>query len=168
MQVEFFAPMTPPTRTEQQHRVFFKNGRPVFFRDAKLREAISQLERAVAPYVPISPLEGAVYVKIIWCFPYRKTEKKSLIGEAIPKDTRPDIDNLNKNLLDVLNKKIIADDSQIVRLTVEKCWYHTPGIYVKVSQIDHQIFSGKVEACIEKAYLKKSGRAETDFCSEGD
>jgi len=151
--IEFFAPMEPPTRTEQQHRVYIRNGRPIFVRDAKLREAISQLEAAVEPYIPGEPINEPVYVKIIWLFPYRKTEKKSLIGEVIPKHTRPDIDNLNKNLLDCLNEKFIKDDSLIVRLTTEKAWYETPGIYVKIATIDPNIFAGKIEASVSKGYL---------------
>lgn len=151
--IEFFCPMTPPTRTEQQHRVYIKNGRPIFVRDAKLREAISQLERAVAPYVPEEPIDKPVYVKIIWLFPYKKTEKKKNLGNVIPKGTRPDIDNLNKNLLDCLNEKFIKDDSLIVRLTTEKAWYEVPGIYVKIYEVDEDIFASKIESCVKKAYL---------------
>lgn len=154
--IEFFAKMNPPTRTEQQHRVYIKNGRPIFVRDAKLREAISQIETAVEPFIPEEPIDEPVYVKIIWLFPYKKTEKKSNIGEVIEKPTRPDLDNLNKNLLDCLNEKFYKDDSLIVRLTTEKAWYETPGIYVKISTIDHNIFAGKIEAAISKSYLNNT------------
>lgn len=151
MGYEFFLDIIPPTRTEQQHRVFVSNGHPVFYRDKRLREAREKIDTALEPYKPEEPLDCPVYVKIIWCFPYKKQVRKKDIGKAVPKDTRPDIDNINKNLLDSLNGRFIKDDAQITRLTIEKCWYKTPGIFIKILPLDREIFSNKVIRAVEGA-----------------
>lgn len=114
-------------------------------------EAIEKIKNAISPFRPEAPVNGPVYIKIIWCFPYRKSERKAKLGEVIPKDTRPDIDNLNKNLLDILQKEqFITDDSNVVRLTTEKCWYETSGLYIKIMEIDPEIFGEKIEKCIQR------------------
>jgi Holliday junction resolvase RusA-like endonuclease len=42
--------------------------------------------------------------------------------ERKPKDTKPDCDNLAKGVLDSLNGLLYRDDSQVVKLTIEK-WH---------------------------------------------
>ena len=48
--------------------------------------------------------------------------------------TRPDIDKLARAVLDAMTGPIIADDSQVVRLLVTKCYDLNPGVVVDVSQ----------------------------------
>ena len=141
--------MIPPTRTEQQHRVYFRNGRAMFARDPKLLEAREQLANGVEQYIPDKPFTEPLAVSIFWVFPYKKSEKKSNIGQVIPKDTRPDIDNLNKNLLDVMNEKFWLDDSQVVRFTSAKAWYKEPGIFIKISPLDIKRFQKQIEGAVK-------------------
>lgn len=150
--MEFFMPMVPPTRTEQQHRVVFsKTGHPVFLRDPKLQKARELLAENLKPHIPEKPFEEPLAVSIFWVFPYKKSIPKKKIGKVIPKDTRPDIDNLNKNLLDVMNGNYWNDDSQVVRFTSAKAWYSEPGIFIRITPLDEERFDSQIQQAIRSA-----------------
>lgn len=70
-------------------------------------------------------LSGSIEVKIQMYF---GVKDKKLWGE--PKNTRPDIDNFVKSVLDGLNGLAWDDDGQIVKITAEK--YYSPIDYCKV------------------------------------
>jgi Holliday junction resolvase RusA-like endonuclease len=61
------------------------------------------------------PMEGPLTADILCVFP---TKRKARTAKA----TKPDCDNLAKSACDALNGVLYHDDSQIVRLTVEK-WH---------------------------------------------
>ena len=108
--------IVPPTATAQQKGVFVRNGRAHFFTKAKVRDAEDFLAAMLAPHAPAEPLRGPVYFQARWCFPYRKSEPKRVTnaGREIAHTVRPDLDNLEKSLLDVLTRlRYMEDDSQI-------------------------------------------------------
>lgn len=147
--IEFFEQMTPPTATAQQRKFFsLPDGKISSYLPKNVKEAKETLKNAVSRHAPESPYDCPVYVKIIWCFPYRKTEKKENIGKVIPKTTRPDTGNLNKMLYDIMTDcGYWVDDALIVRGTEEKCWYKKAGLYIKVLPIDER-FSEKIEDAV--------------------
>lgn len=54
-----------------------------------------------------------------YTFPYKKSEKKSVVkqGLEVPKMTKPDLtDNLNKALLDALEGLVFDNDSRIYKI----------------------------------------------------
>jgi Holliday junction resolvase RusA-like endonuclease len=62
------------------------------------------------------PLEGPLAVTMLFLFSSKtKRERK-------PKDTKPDCDNLAKGVLDSLNGLLYRDDSQVMKLAIEK-WH---------------------------------------------
>ena len=156
--IEFFVPMeTLPTATAQQRKFFSKGGHISTYLPKSVRNAKEVLKEAVLPHAPAEPLKGPVYVKIIWCFPYRKTEKKENIGKVIPKTTRPDTGNLNKSLYDIMTQcGYWTDDSLIVRGTEEKCWYKHSGLYIKVMEIDER-FNQKIKYAVEPFFIREGG-----------
>ena len=66
-----------------------------------------------------------------WCFPV--TEKHQN-GEY--KTTKPDTDNLQKLLKDVMTDlKYWKDDALVASEFIEKFWADVPGIYIEVYEI---------------------------------
>lgn len=119
----------PPTATAQQKGVFVHNGRAHFFTKQKVRDAEDFLTALLAPHAPAEPMRGPVYFQARWCFPYRKSERKSVTktGREIPHTVRPDLDNLEKNLLDVLTRlRFWEDDSQVFVKSTAKVWGPNP------------------------------------------
>ena len=70
-------------------------------------------------------IDGCIEVKIQ---AYYGVKNKKLCGN--PKDTRPDIDNGIKLLLDALNGLAWEDDGQVVKITAEK--YYSYFDYCKI------------------------------------
>lgn len=121
--------IVPPTATAQQKGVFVRHGRAHFFTKEKVRQAEDFLAALLAPHAPEEPLHGPVFLQVRWCFPYRKSEKKSVTraGLEIPHTTRPDLDNLEKALLDVLTRcRFWEDDSQVFTKSTAKVWGPEP------------------------------------------
>lgn len=127
--------IVPPTATAQQKGVFVRNGHAHFFTKAKVRDAEDFLAAMLAPHAPAEPLHGAVYFQARWCFPYRKSERKSVTkaGREIPHTSRPDLDNLEKNLLDVLTRlKFWEDDAQVFTKSTAKVWGPSPYLAIAI------------------------------------
>ena len=121
--------IVPPTATAQQKGVFVHNGRAHFFTKQKVRDAEDFLAALLAPHAPAEPLSGAVYFQARWCFPYRKSEPKRVTaaGREIAHTVRPDLDNLEKALLDVLTRlKYWTDDAQVFTKSTAKVWGPKP------------------------------------------
>lgn len=121
--------IVPPTATAQQKGVFVHNGRAHFFTKQKVRDAEDFLAALLAPHAPAEPLRGGIYLQARWCFPYRKSERKSVTnaGREIAHTVRPDLDNLEKALLDVLTRlRFYEDDSQIFTKSTAKVWGPKP------------------------------------------
>ena len=115
----------PPSATAQQKGVFVRNGRAHFFTKARVRKQEENMVALFLSNLPCGwrPLEGPVSLRIKFVFPYRKSEKKSIVrsGLEIPHDVRPDFGNLQKAVEDSLTMAgVWLDDSQI-------CMYHNPG-----------------------------------------
>ena len=121
--------IVPPTATAQQKGVFVRNGHAHFFTKQKVRDAEDFLAALLAPHAPAEPLRGPVYFQARWCFPYRKSEPKRVTaaGREIAHTVRPDLDNLEKALLDVLTRlRFYEDDSQIFTKSTAKVWGPKP------------------------------------------
>ena len=132
MALEFFLPMIPPTTTQQMHRVSAKNGKPVFYSSPELKAAEAKLSDAVGRYRPKAPISCGVRLITKWCFPVSGKHKN---GEY--KTSRPDTDNLQKLLKDVMTKnKFWLDDAQVASEICEKFWADIPGIYIYVQELE--------------------------------
>ena len=100
MEVKFFVPMIPPTCTQQEHQVRIHGGKPQFYEPTEVKAARSKLGDAVGPYRPPVPMNGAVRLMVKWCFPCGDSHDD---GEY--RITKPDTDNLQKMLKDVMESK---------------------------------------------------------------
>lgn len=130
MNLQFFLPMIPPTVTHQEKQVTVVNGKPKFYEPEELKTARVKLRDALAPHRPEKPMEGGVRLVVKWCFP-RGTHKN---GEY--RTTKPDTDNLQKLLKDVMTDLgFWKDDALVASEIVEKFWAERPGIFIYVETL---------------------------------
>lgn len=126
--LEFFMPMIPPTATHQMQQVAIRDGKPHFYEPSSVADARAKLTGHLAAHAPQKPLKGPLQLMVKWCFPIAGPHED---GE--PKTTRPDTDNLQKLLKDVMTAlRFWEDDAQVCEEYVGKYWAAQPGIYVRV------------------------------------
>lgn len=132
MRVEFFLPMKPPTVTHQEKAVRVVNGKPVLYEPAQLKEARAKLQAYLAKHVPAKKFTRPVRLVTKWCFP---VTGKHVDGEY--KATKPDTDNLQKLLKDVMTDLgYWKDDALVASEITEKFWAVLPGIYIAIEPLD--------------------------------
>ena len=125
----------PPTATAQQKGAFVCGGRIRFYTKRKVRQSENFLAALLSMHVPDVPFSGPVSLKVRWTFPYRKSERRSVVnaGIPVPHNVRPDLDNLEKNLLDVLTRlNFWTDDSLVTEKFTSKWWGPKPGIDIEI------------------------------------
>lgn len=132
MNLSFFLPMIPPITTHQEKQVHVVDGKPVFYEPAELKAARSKLEAHLAKYKPEEKYIGAVRLLVKWCFPITGKHKD---GEY--KTTKPDTDNLQKLLKDVMTDLgFWKNDALVASEIIEKFWAKVPGIYISISKLE--------------------------------
>ncbi len=109
------------------------------FPDAKVKRNAQGLTALIAEHRPPKPLEGPLSLSLVFIYPWRKAEpKKNRVGMK-PKDTTPDLDNLTKQVCDVMQSVgFYVNDSQIARKKLEKNWGDAPALHVELSVITPQ------------------------------
>lgn len=128
---EFFIPMKIPTVTAQMHKVTVRNGKPVFYDPPELKAAKIKLRDHLAGHVPDKPYTGVVQLCVKWLFP---TDGNHPSGTY--KTTKPDTDNLQKALKDIMTKlRFWNDDAQVASEIVEKFWADIQGLYIAIREI---------------------------------
>lgn len=129
--IEFFMPMKPPTITAQQHKI--SNGK--FYDPPALKMAKAKLRDSLIPHIPDKPFDGPLRLIVKWCYP---VSGKHQNGEY--KATKPDTDNLNKALKDIMEDLgFFVNDSRVASEVIEKFWAEIPGIYIRLEQIHEKV-----------------------------
>jgi Holliday junction resolvase RusA-like endonuclease len=132
MRLEIFVPMKPPTVTHQEKQVRVVRSKPIFYEPAELKAARDKLAAHLATYVPAQKYTCGLRLIVKWCFPITGQHRN---GEY--RTTRPDTDNLQKLLKDVMTKLgYWQDDALIACEIVEKFWAEKPGLYVAIEPLE--------------------------------
>lgn len=130
MKTEFFMAMVPPTVTHQEKKIHVVNGKPVTYEPAELKAARQKLEAHLAQHAPANPYTGPVRLVTKWCFPC------GAHAQGTYKTTKPDTDNLQKLLKDVMTKfGYWTDDALVVSEVTEKFWAEPTGIYIRIEEL---------------------------------
>ncbi len=134
VKLEFFMPMAKvPTCTHQEKQVRILNGKPIFYEPSELKEARAKLMAYLGKYAPKKKMSGPIQLHVKWCFPITGRHRN---GEY--KITKPDTDNLQKLLKDVMTiLHFWNDDAQVVLEIVEKFYAEVPGIWIHVEEIEN-------------------------------
>lgn len=125
-----------PKTTAQQKK--FNTKTKTFYKTNDLKVAEMLLRNAFQKYVPAEPFTTAIKMTVVWQFNHTKKSK-----EGQYKDTAPDLDNLQKNLQDILAKMgFYNNDAKIVELTTSKIYSENTGIRITIEEaktIDEEI-----------------------------
>src|SRR5690606_12262984 len=97
MRLEFFVPMIPPTITAQQAKARSSSNQP--YKPQELKTARMKLRDHIGRHAPAKPLDGPLRLVVKWCWPIARGRRH---GQY--KHTRPDTDNLQKMLKDVMTE----------------------------------------------------------------
>jgi Holliday junction resolvase RusA-like endonuclease len=127
--------MIPPKATAQQKGVFCGGGKPRFFEKANVKSGRQSIMAMLLPHKPAEPFTVPLSVSIYWTFPFRATEKAAVFkaGQNVPLATRPDLDNLEKGLLDAMTvMRFWVDDGLIWDKRTRKMRGTRPGITITV------------------------------------
>ena len=128
---EFFLPIIPPTVTHQEKKVSIKNGKPIFYEPPELVQAREKLSAYHVKYTPVEKYTSGVRLVTKWCLPRGKHRD----GEY--RITKPDTDNLQKLLKDVMTKLgFWMDDALVASEIIEKFWAEIPGIYICIEKLE--------------------------------
>ncbi|MBS4460503.1 RusA family crossover junction endodeoxyribonuclease [Lactococcus petauri] len=118
--------------TAQQKGVSYKNGNPVFYNRKGTQNY--ELQSALKKAAPKQPFPKGTPLILDVVFTYAIKQKK-LWGKH--KQTRPDLDNLMKNLQDYMTKfGYYADDSQIVVLCARKFYGNKNKIEIEIKELE--------------------------------
>lgn len=66
---------------------------------------------------------------------YSKKKKQEMLDGQLYPTKKPDIDNIAKCVLDALNKLAYRDDTQVVRLHMEKHYAEIPRVEVEIREV---------------------------------
>lgn len=128
----FFIPLKKiPTVTSQEKGVTVTNGKPHVYKTAKIKQAEELFCAHLAKYAPEKPLQGAIRLRVHWCFP---ADGKHEDGDW--KITKPDTDNLQKIFKDCMTRVgFWNDDSQVAFEVILKYYDINSGIAVFVEEV---------------------------------
>ena len=131
--MKIFLLFEPPTATAQERKVTIVHNKPVFYQPEKLKEAKKILKLYLIPFKPKEPLTGPVELHASWLFPKGKHHKHKEW-----RVTKPDTDNLQKMLKDVMTDLgFWINDAQVVKEVVEKLWCDEPtGIDIEIIELN--------------------------------
>lgn len=130
MTTEFFMAMEPPTKTHQEKQVRVVNGKPVFYEPAELKAVRGKLRAHLSRHIPDDKYVDVVRLTTKWCFPCGEH------GNGEYRATKPDTDNLQKMLKDVMTDLgYWQDDALVASEITEKFWAEIPGIYIRIEPL---------------------------------
>lgn len=137
----FTLKMIPPTATAQQKGEAVVGGKIHHYKKKNVREAEARLRDALLPYVPQAPImKKPIFLSVQWMFPYPKSARKHPPDAERWKYTRPDTDNLNKMLKDVMTDMgFWFDDALICAELIYKLYSDEPGIRIRIDTMDEDI-----------------------------
>jgi len=131
----------PRTTAQASHRIIKPKDRAAFigsYQSGKWRVQEKEFMYLMKPFAPRKPMTGPLWLIIKWVYPYRKADKKWIKeGKLHSCDTRPDTDNLEKGIKDVMGKlNYFNDDSQVARSDFWKQWGTNPHIFISIESIE--------------------------------
>lgn len=89
----------------------------------------------------LSPLKGAIRAALDVRVQIPKSWSKKRKETAFHVTSKPDIDNYEKWVLDILNKIAYEDDSQIVQITSSKTYSNNPGVEIRLFQLEDSMIN---------------------------
>jgi Holliday junction resolvase RusA-like endonuclease len=141
--IEFFVPGEIKPKGNSKNIVRSKSGQAFLVEPAANTANANALRVLFAQHAPPKPIEGAVWVCYQIQYAWRKGDsKKTRELRMVPKDTAPDLGNLEKQLDDALQAAgFLVNDSQIAArgdhgdLRHGKFLCDSPGVHVQIVEL---------------------------------
>ncbi len=136
----------PPTVTHQEKKFggVTKKGTPIYYDPPELKDARSLLTARLAKFAPKKPWNCPIQFCIRWMFMLPESCETTLRERW--KITKPDTDNLNKMIKDVMTAcHFWKDDALVCREIIEKKEYvkdEKHGILISISELPE---NGEIE-----------------------
>lgn len=136
--MRFKLKIIPPTATAQQKGEQIIGGRIHHYKKKNVQQAEAILRDALMPYLPAEPIvDKPIRLSVLWMFPYPKSARKHKPGHSRWKITRPDTDNLNKLLKDVMTDMGFWKDDALISLeNIQKIYDDEPGIRISITTME--------------------------------
>lgn len=129
--MKFYVRMDEVPKTTAQQKKFSTKTK-TFYKTSKIKQSEYLLARALSGRQPRKTYDTPIELSVTWLFPHTK---KSKDGER--KGTRPDLDNLQKLLQDIMCKLgYYKDDSLITDLKVKKRWHRHSGLIIEINEVE--------------------------------
>ena len=129
--MKFYVRMDEVPKTTAQQKKFSTRTK-TFYKTSKIKQSEYLLARALSGRQPRKTYDTPIELSVTWLFPHTK---KSKDGER--KGTRPDLDNLQKLLQDIMCKLgYYKDDSLITDLTLKKRWHRHSGLIIEINEVE--------------------------------
>lgn len=131
--MQFFMPMIPPTVTHQEMKttVNKNTGRVIYYEPSELKDARAKLTAHLSKHRPAEPMDGALYLQTVWVFPADDKHPPKTW-----KTSKPDTDNLQKMLKDIMTDLgFWTDDALVCMENISKSYDAVPGIFVQIKQL---------------------------------
>lgn len=131
-----FLALVPPSVTHNDLEPYRrKDGSLGIRKSAALKEAEAAYEARVrAVGVPDEPLGlrgRALHMCVRVCFPCEGVHE-----EGEPHAAKPDLDNMLKTIIDVLERsRVIANDAKVCAIDAAKAWCDPAGVFVRVDEL---------------------------------
>jgi Holliday junction resolvase RusA-like endonuclease len=154
-----------PVPKERARTVRTPNNKTVSFTPARTKRFTSDVLRVVNQVMgSLPPIEGPVRLSMAFKMEIPKSwpkwKQEAAVNELIAPTGRPDMDNLEKALLDALNERVFVDDAFVVERYAKKIYSQSPGIFVKVDKIETKAATTAKRSEVETLMNKGSIRDE--------
>jgi Holliday junction resolvase RusA-like endonuclease len=124
MNISFQIPISP--RGKERPRISTRGGFPRNYNSKKQNIYENKMAALIMQHRPEKPSENAIMIDIIAYIQVPKTKLKKWQKYHTPCLTKPDLDNIYKNITDLMNGVFYIDDKQIIRAIIEKKYSDNP------------------------------------------
>lgn len=137
--ISFFLPCIPTAQQRVRH-MRARNGIHISYKSDAQEANERTLEALMLEWVPDEPMDGTLQLAFQAVFPVPKSvskrERAAMLRGTIGHTSKPDLDNLAKQLKDCMTRlRFWRDDSQVARCIIGKEYGERPGWLVAVSRI---------------------------------
>lgn len=134
--IKFTLPCIPTA--QMRSRSSSRGGFVRHYKHKKQQANENEIRVLAKRYAPVNPCECAINIKIVAYMPipksWSKLKKEMASGGELKHTTKPDIDNLTKNIFDCFNGLFWLDDKQVVGLIANKFYSKNPRWEIEISK----------------------------------
>jgi Holliday junction resolvase RusA-like endonuclease len=139
--VDVFVKIEPTKTTHQSSLRVLRNKRGGFFvgkmSSSPHKKWLSHFEKILAAAKPGTPISEPCFISLTFAFPHLKSVSNKNKASRTFKTTRPDLDNLEKSILDSLVRVgFIADDSLVCQKFSQKYFDEDFGIRICITSAE--------------------------------